>query len=175
MCIRPLQVNATMSETIQLHQTNLEATDSMAQFESPDGDAICASYVSRQVADELGEYAEVTVSDEADVTAELDGVSGSGTGNYAIYETAGGAVTGLYVSHEALESLHDGEPTPENAPDSIGLVFAASDEESWEAANEDDEASEEEIEGLLGGDDSGESSDEEEVEISDEELSLVEE
>jgi len=148
-----------MSETIPLRQQNLEATEKMAQFESPDGDAICASYVDRSVADQLGEFAEVTVSEEADVNANLSKT----TANYAVYETPSGAVTGLYISHDTLEEMGE-----EEAPESVGLAFAPSTEEEWEEAEEVDE---DEVDGLLAGSD--ESDEEEEVEISDEELDLV--
>jgi hypothetical protein len=151
-----------MSQTIQLRQQNLDATEKMAQFESPDGDAICASYIDRSVADQLGEFAEVTISEDADVMAELD----NETTNYAVYETPGGAVTGLYISRDTLaEMAEDGD-----VPESIGLSFAPSSEDEWEEAEEVDE---DEVSGLLA--DSEESDDdEEEVEISDEELDLVE-
>jgi len=154
-----------MSQTIEVRQQNLDATDSMAQFESPDSEDVCASYLSRNVADSLGEFATLTISDEAQVTAERQ----KETANYAVYETAGGAVTGLYIARELL--VNDEDETPE----SIGLEFAESDEESFEEAQaEREEEAEEEAEGLLA--DSSDDSDdeaEEEVEISDEELDLT--
>jgi hypothetical protein len=168
--------------TVELRQTNTEDTDSMAQFESPEGDAICASYIDRQVADQLGEYASLTISDEAEVAANLSNISGSGSGNYAVFETPGGAVTGLYISHDTwadalgTEVERDDDDNVVNAPESLGLEFSPSDEDSFEAATS---APDEEVEGLLaGGDGSDEqeaddSDDEEEVEISDEELGLV--
>jgi hypothetical protein len=154
-----------MSETtIQLRQTNLEETDNMAQFESPDGDAICASYVSRKVADQLGEYAQVTISDDAAVMADRTGFSGADDdGNYATFETPSGAVTGLYVARDEFD---------DEAPESIGLQFEQSNEDEFDEAAGVDE---DEVEGLLA--DSSESDDEEdeqEVEITDEELELVE-
>ncbi len=152
-----------MSQNIEVRQQNLDATDSMAQFESPDSEDVCASYLSRNVADELGEFANLTISDEAEVTAERQ----KETANYAVYETAGGAVTGLYISHDVF----DGDESPE----SIGLEFAESDEEAFEEAQaEREEEAEDEAEGLLAdSDDTDDSDDEEEVEISDEELDLT--
>lgn len=156
-----------MSETtIELRQQNLDETDSMAQFESPDGEDVCASYVSRNVASELGEFASLTISDDADVTADRQ----KETTNYAVYETAGGAVTGLYVNSELLAD-DEGE-----TPESIGLQFSESDEESFEEARAAiEEEAEEEAEGLLADSDESDDSDDEgdEVEISDEELSLT--
>lgn len=151
--------------TIQLRQSNPEQTDKMAQFESPDGDAICASYVSREVAGELGEFAELTVSDEAAVTADRTGFSGSDdNGNYATYETPSGAVTGLYIARDEF---------PEEAPESIGLSFAPSSEDDFEESAGVDE---DEVEGLLADSDESaeEDSEKDEIEISDEELDLVE-
>lgn len=148
-----------MSQNIQLRQQNPEEEDKMAQFESPDGDAICASYVARSVAEQLGEYAQVTVSDDAEVTASLNKT----TTNYGVYETPGGAVTGLYVSHDALTSIHGGESDAENAPESIGLSFAPSSEDEWEEA---DTVDEDEVDGLLADSDD---SDEQEAEAEEEE------
>jgi hypothetical protein len=158
-----------MSQKIQLRQENPEETEKMAQFESPDGDAICASYIDRSVADQLGEYAEVTVSDEADVNATLSKT----TANYGVYETPGGAVTGLYISRDTLAEIAGDDEVPEN----IGLSFAPSSEDEFEEA---DAVDEDEIDGLLAGDSddsdddepSAEDEAEEMVEISDEELDL---
>ena len=151
-----------MSQNIEVRQQNLDETDSMAQFESPNSDDVCASYLSRNVADQIGEYATLTISEDAEVTAERQ----KETSNYAVYETAGGHVTGLYLSRD----LFDGDESPE----SIGLTFFESDQESFEYAQaERNEEAEEEAEGLLAGSDDTDDSDEEEVEISDEELDLA--
>jgi len=155
----PLTTNATMNETIQLRQQNLDATEKMAQFESPDGDDICASYVDRSVADQLGEFAEVTITDDAEVSADLTNT----TANYAVYETPSGAVTGLYISKDVFDA---------DAPESIGLSFAPSTEEEWGEAEEVDEN---EVEGLLSdSDESDEDEAEDIVEIEDEDLDLPE-
>lgn len=153
-----------MSQTnIEVRQENPDETENMAQFESPDSEDVCASYISRNVADELGEYATLTISSNADVTATRQKT----TTNYAVYETPGGAVTGLYVSREVLTEDDD------DAPESIGIEFSESDEESFEEAIEEiQEEAEEEAEGLLA-DSSDDEDDEEEVEISDEELELT--
>ena len=153
-----------MSQTIEVRQQNLDATDSMAQFESPDSEDVCASYLSRNVADSLGEFATLTITDEAEVTAERQ----KETANYAVYETAGGAVTGLYIARELLAD-DEGE-----TPESIGLEFAESDEETFEEAQaEREEEAADEAEGLLADSGDDDSDDEEEVEITDEELELT--
>lgn len=162
MYIAPLHLNATMSETtIQLREQNPEETDKMAQYESPNEEAVCASYIARAVADRLGEFAALTIDDDAEVEAELQKT----TQRYAVYETPGGGVTGLYVN---LDNFED------EAPETAGLQFSPSDEDSWEDAMEDvEEEAEEEAEALVAGE-SDDSDDEEEVEISDEEVGLVE-
>lgn len=153
---------------IQLREQNPDETDKMAQFESPDGDAICASYIDRDVADQLGEYAEVTVAEagEEEVSANLSKT----TTNYGVYETPGGHVTGLYVTRDVLDDMAGDE---EEAPESISLVFSPSDEDAFESAREAiQEEAENEAEGLIAGD-SDDEEEEEAVEISDEELNLV--
>lgn len=153
-----------MSQTIEVRQQNLDATDSMAQFESPDSEDVCASYLSRNVADSLGEFATLTISDEAQVTAERQ----KETANYAVYETAGGAVTGLYIARELL--VNDEDETPE----SIGLEFDESDEETFEEAQaEREEEAADEANALLASSDESDGDDEEEVGITDEELDLT--
>lgn len=173
----PLYPIATMSETIQIRQKNPEESDNMAKLTDADGDVY--GYLSRQVSDELGEYMSMTVSEEADVTASLDGVTGNGSGNFATFETPGGAVVGLGISLDVLEGVlgftveRDGDDVVQNAPESVGLSFASSTEEDFE---ESEQADEEEVAALVGGSDSDESEDEseEEVEISDEELKITE-
>ena len=164
-----------MTDTIELRQENPEETENMAKLEEPDNDVY--GYLSRGAADQLGEYVSLTLSEEADVEAQFDGVTGSGTGNYARFETPGGAVTGLGIHNDVWSSVlgveaernDDGEVT--NAPESIGLSFASSDEEAYEEAQTADE---DEVAALIaGGDDSEEEDEAEEVGIDDEEIGLV--
>lgn len=170
-----------MSETtIQLRQENPEETDKMAKVEHPDTDVY--GYLSRKVADQLGEYFELTLSDDADVMAELDGVTGSGSGNYATFETPGGAIVGFGIHNDLWSEVlgeeveRDGDDNVTNAPESIGMKFSASSEEAYEDAQEADE---EEVAGLIA--ESNENSEDESddeaevVEISDEELDIVDE
>lgn len=146
--------------TIEVRQENPEESENMAQYESPNGETVCASYISRNVAESLGEFATLTITDEAEAEASLQKT----TTNYGVYETSNGAVTGLYV---ALDEFEDRE-----APDTIGLKFSESNEETFEEAQEEiAEDEEEEAEALLADSDE---SDEEEIEISDEELALTE-
>lgn len=146
-----------MSQTIQLRQSNPDEEEKMAKLEEPDNDVY--GYLSREVADQVGEFMEVDISEEAAVEATLD----KETKNFGVYKTSGGAIVGFGVQKDILESVTDTEEPPE----SIGLAFSPSTEEDYEEAESVDE---DEIEGLLSGDDS----EEEEIEISDEELDLVE-
>lgn len=164
-----------MSESIQVRQENPEEEEKMAKLQHPDTDVY--GYVSREVADQLGEYMELTISEDEGQMAELDGVTGSGSGNYATFDTPGGAIVGLGIHNDVWSDVFDREVERDednnvtNAPESVGLQFAPSTEEDYESAEEVDE---EEIEALVAG--SGESeteTQEEEVEISDEELNLV--
>lgn len=136
--------------TLNVRQENPEETDSMASLEEPDNDVY--GYLSRKVSGQLGEFMEVTISQEADVTATLDGVTGKGSGNYARYETPGGAIVGFGISLDVLADVfdisieRDDDDIVQNAPESVGLTFAQSTEEEYEDAQEADE---EEVDGLL--------------------------
>lgn len=165
-----------MSETIQLRQKNPDESDKMAKLDTPDGDLY--GYLSREVADQLGEFMELTISEDEGQMAELDGVTGSGTGNYATFDTPGGAIVGLGIHNDLWSDVFDTEIERDeddnvtNAPESVGLLFASSTEDDYEAAEEVDE---EEIEALVAGGSEEEETEEETVEISDEELALVDE
>jgi hypothetical protein len=169
-----------MSETIQLRQKNPEESENMANLESVDNDVY--GYLSRKVAGRLGEYFEVTISDEEGTEVPADGVTGSGSGNYVTFESAGGNIVGFGVSLDVIEDVfgitieRDEDDNVQNAPESVHMQFAPSSEEDYEAA---DEADEEEADALVAGTDDSddESADESEeaeelVEISDEELEL---
>lgn len=162
-----------MSETVQLRQDG-EPSENTTQYESPDTggtQAVCAFYLANQVAEQFAEHIELEVSEEGDVEATFDKVTGKNDdGNYAVYSTAGGAITSLYLSHDLWSSVTGEDPDPENAPESVGVVIRASDEDAFEDAEGVDE---EEVEALVGGESDGDESDEEEVEISDEEVGLV--
>lgn len=171
-----------MSETtIQIRKENPDETDKMAKIEHPDTDVY--GYISRKVADQLGEYLALTLSEEADVMAELDGVTGSGSGNYATFETPGGAIVGFGVHNDLWSEVfdtsveRDGDDNVTNAPEAIGMTLSTSDEDAYEDAQEADE---EEVEGLIaedgaGSEDESDESEDEVVEISDEELDIVDE
>ena len=152
-----------MSETLEIGADS--STENYTVYESADSDTIVGMYVSNGAADDIGEYGSLTVSDEGGVTASLNKT----TTNYATFETAGGAISGMYVSHDLLAELFDGYDSDEGVAE-ISLIIEPSTEDAFEAEQGVDEAEEE---SLVAG--SGDGSDEEEVvEISDEEVGLVE-
>jgi len=117
-------------------------------------------------AEQAGRYVEVTLDSDGD-DVELEKVT-SATGRYA---TPGAAVRHIYISHDVLEEL-GGEPGDEefDAPDTLGLSVAPSDEEAFEESRETPEEATDEAEGLLAG-----AQDEDAVEVEEDETSDEEE
>jgi len=151
-----------MSETLEIGADS--STENYTVYESADGDTIVGMYVSNGAADDIGEYGSLTVSAEGGVTASLNKT----TTNYATFETAGGAISGMYVSHDLLADLFDEYDSDEGVAE-ISLIIEPSTEDAFEA----EQVVDEEEEGLVEGSDDG-SDEEEVVEISDEEVGLVE-
>lgn len=154
----------TEARDSKFDQPDKEGSIQTASDESGDTDVY--GKVTRSVADQLGEFFSVTVTDDEDaVRANLVG----DTKNFGKFETPNRAAYGVGISRSILEDL-----TGEELPESIGLTFAPSSEEAYEEALEElDESTEEEAEALIAGGDSDEGDEEEEVEVSDEELNLV--
>lgn len=152
-----------MSEIeVELRQQNPEETDNMAQYESPDSEDVCASYISRNVSEQLGEYATLRIADDAKVSVDRT----SDTKNYGVYDSPAEVLTGMYISHDLFD---------DEAPESINIALSPSDEEAFEDAGDDSEARAQEAEALVSGSESDDSDEgEQEVEISDEELGLTE-
>ena len=151
-----------MSETLEIGADS--STENYTVYESADGDTIVGMYVSNGAADDIGEYGSLTVSAEGGVTASLNKT----TTNYATFETAGGAISGMYVSHDLLAELFDEYDSDEGVAE-ISLTI----ESSTEDAFEEERVDEVEEESIVAGSDDG-SDEEEVVEISDEEVGLVE-
>lgn len=126
--------NDTMAIDAQLQQIT---SGGKAEYASADvaTQLICTSYLRVPDDRDPAEYTSFDLFvDEPTTTLQRVGFSGSDDdGNYAIYESEGGAVTGLYLHR----SIFDGE-----APDEIGMSLSGSSEEAFnEAENEaDDEA-----------------------------------
>lgn len=131
-----------------------EDTEGSIQTASDEmGDTDLYGVISRAVAEQLGEYFNVTVSDEAAVTASRTGE----TKNFGKFETPNRAAYGIGINRSVLEDV-----TGEELPDEVGLTFAPSTQEAYEAELEElDESAEEEAEALVAGtDDSDETEDE---------------
>lgn len=184
----------TQDNTIQVTQDN--STENYEVYESADGDTIVGMYVESSIAEQLGEFAAVTISDAESADENATAEKKKDTSNYGVFELPP-AVTGMYVSHDALDS-EESEEGDREAPESVGLSLAPSDEETFEnslpdvdeqadalvSGDESDESeeesepsAEEQAEALVSGDDSDESqsaseTENEEVEISDEEVGL---
>ena len=152
-----METTMTEANTIEVAQDN--STENYEVYESADGDTIVGMYVESGIAETLGEFASVTISDADDADESATADKNKDTSNYGVYELPP-AITGMYVSHDALES----EETDDGfeAPDSIGLALAPSDEETFEASLPD---LDDQSDALISGDDS----DEEESEPSAEE------
>lgn len=166
-----------MSETVQLRQASDDNSGNTTEYESPDigTQAICAMYLANEIASQFDEFIEVELSESAVVNATLDNVSNKGSGNYAVFSTPGDSITSLYVSHDTWTEVFDEEVETDedgnvlNAPESIGVSIDTSDGESFESIG----ASEDEADALIAGS-ASDDSEEESVEVSDEEVGLVE-
>jgi hypothetical protein len=146
-------------------ESDTEGSIQTASDESGDTDVY--GVISQAVAEQLGEFFEVTVTDSDDVVqAELTGE----TKNFGKFETPNGAAYGIGIRRDILEDV-----TGEELPESVGMQFSSSDEAAYEDALEAiDESEEEEAAALVADSDESEDDEEEEVEITDEELDLVE-
>jgi len=141
--------------SVQLRQVDgSKETGNTTEYESPDSagqQAVCAFYLADSIVAEIdSEYLELTVAPvgEGALDASFDNVTGSNDdGNYAVYSTTGGAISGAYLSHELLsDEVTSLDPDPENAPESVAVSIEPSDESSFEEA---DEVDQDEAEALL--------------------------
>ena len=161
-----------MSQTIQIRQQNPDETENMAKLDS---EADVYGYLSRHLADQLGEYIAVELSQDDGTEVPADGVTGSGSGNYVTFETSGGNIVGFGIHLDILEDVlgftveRDDEGNVTNAPESVNMAFSPSTEDEYEDAASADE---DEAEALIAGDtdDSDEEDDEPEQEAEAEEL-----
>jgi len=168
-----------MSQTIQIRQQNPDETENMAKLDS---EADVYGYLSRHLADQLGEYIAVTLSQDDGTEVPADGVTGSGSGNYVTFETSGGNIVGFGIHLDILEDVlgftveRDDEGNVQNAPESVNMAFSPSTEDEYEDAASADE---DEAEALIAGSTDDEDDEpeqeaeaEELVEIEDDELDL---
>ena len=167
-------VAMTENDTVQVAADGESKNNTI--YESADGgDSVTGLYIPDEAAEQVGEFAEVAIDSGEGETVEKT----KDTKSYGVYESD--LVTTGYFGHGFIgsEENEDGEPS---APEELTIVLSASDEESFEEAAESggedaeaDDSSESDPSTLVASSDeeSGES-DEEEVEVSDEEVGLVE-
>lgn len=172
-----------MSQTIQIRQQNPDETENMAKLDS---EADVYGYLSRHLADQLGEYIAVELSQDDGTEVPADGVTGSGSGNYVTFETSGGNIVGFGIHLDILEDVlgftveRDDEGNVTNAHESVNMAFSPSTEDEYEDAASADE---DEAEALIAGGSASDEADEEDatdeeaeaeelVEIDDDELDI---
>lgn len=164
------------NETIEMRQVSESGDYTVYDGPTVAGvQALKGLAVIDSAAEKLGDYMTVELSDEAEVTLVPEKFTGA-TGRYA---TEGGAIRHAYFHPSVLEPFgfeqtegEDGEQEV-TLPESIGITLSPSSEDAYEASVEEAQAdAEDEAEGLVSGDSEADS-DEETVEISDEEAGLV--
>lgn len=138
-----------MSDETQTTTVNAQLQDTTSagkgQYASPDvgTQTICTAYLQTPEGRDPDEFlAFVLFAEDAATTLQRTGFSGSDEdGNYAIYESESGAITGFYVHRDTFEG---------EAPEEIPLSLAeASEEDFEEAKNSVEEAVENEAEELF--------------------------
>lgn len=138
--------NQTDSQTVVAQR---ERTTSAGKFQyaSPETDpqTICTSYLHVPEGEEPAEYLAFEFGGDSDVTLYRSGFSGSDDeGNYAIYETEGGMIEGLYVHRDTFEG---------EAPEEVSFDLIEADESDFEEQAEEarglTEAQQEEAAALL--------------------------
>lgn len=144
-----LSIAMAESTTIQAEQS--KTTENYAVYDSPDGDEqqeMVGTYITESVAEELGEYVEVELSE-----GEGDGLSltqDKSTSSFEVFSSEADAVEAAYISHEVLDSIEA------DADSTLNMVARSSYEKDFEQALEAQTVSEDETEqeadALLAGD-----------------------
>jgi hypothetical protein len=146
-------------------------TENYAVYESADGESVVGFYVAEGAAEQVGQFATLTVGAEDGIEATKK----KDTASYGVFE-AQPTVTGMYVSHDVLGSEESEEDGP-TAPETTSILLDASDEDSFEEAEQAAAQDEEQEAALVGesqdSDEEESETDEEEAEIPDEEIGLV--
>lgn len=152
--------------------TLAKTTENYAVYESAEvggSQALTGTYVHLAAFDgDAPDFIEVRVGDDeaAPLAKKKD------TTNYGVYETEGGAISGMYVSHDSIDSP-EGDEGDREAPEDLAISLAPATEDDFEEAQDEaEEAIEEEASALLG--DAG-SDDEVEVSTEEEAADLMEE
>jgi hypothetical protein len=139
------------STTIQAEQS--KTTERYAVYDSPDGDEqqkMVGTYITEEVADQLGEYIEVEVSEGEGEGLSL--TSDKETASFVVFSSEADAVEATYISNEVLESIGA------DADSTLDVLARSSSEEAFndalEAQTISEDETEQEADALLAGDDS---------------------
>lgn len=175
----------TESESTTVEMQRSKSTENYGVYDAPEegdnADAIVGTYIAEEAAGSLGEFASLTVFGSADsggLSLSLD----KETASYGVYSDDADAVEASYISHEVLAQVTDQSADSDSyeVPDTIGMSAESSDEDSFQASADNSAEREAAANALLASDDdsdesgTGDSAEEEEVEISDEEIGLAE-
>lgn len=132
-------MSETDSTTIQLAQS--KTTENYGVYDSPDGDdqqEMVGTYITNEVADQLGEFieAELSVGESGGLSLTAD----KETSSFVVFSSEADAVEAAYISHEVLERIGaDAEST-------LDMQARESSESEFEAALDEQTVSEDETE-----------------------------
>jgi len=162
--------------TIQVEQS--KSTERYAVYDSPNGDdpqEMVGTYITKDVADQLGEFVEVELSEGEGEGEGLTLTSDKETASFVVFSSEADAVEASYISHEVLDEIGA------NADSTLDMLARPSSEEAFNDALDAQTISEEETEqeanALLAGssdDSEKEQEQEQEQEQADEEPSAEE-
>ena len=130
--------NTTIVAELAKTTTNYAVYESAEVAGSQDLTGMYVSLATFGDSDPLG-FIEVEVADEESLPVSL--TKNKDTKSFGVYESASGAISGMYVSHDVLGS-EDGEDSPV-APDERGISITPANEDDFEESKESEELEEE--------------------------------
>lgn len=135
--------------TVQAAQS--KTTSNYAVYDSPDGDDtqdLVGTYITTEVAEQLGEYISLDISVASDDPDGLVLSRDKETSSYGVYSSEADAVESAYISHELLDRIGARDE------DRLNVVAHTSDEAAFDEAlaeqTTDEEATAAEADALLG-------------------------
>lgn len=164
-----------MTELASIVAELAKTTENYAVFESAEvggSQDLTGMYVSLAAFGEEPEaFIEVEVGEEGPVTLTKN----KDTASFGNYESESGAVSGIYISHDVLES-EESEEGDRVAPDTLGISISPATEEDFEQSQQSEEL-EDEADALLGdaGTDGVDAEETEETTVEDEAEELLNE
>jgi len=149
-----------MPETIELRGENPENTDGRIEYESPEEEDVPAMWAEREVAEQIGEFASLSVEEESNVNANLS----RETSGYGVYDTPNEFITGLYISRDILSEISGDE-----VPDSVGISISPSTQDAWDDVQPDQDEDDAEVDALIADDGSDDQDDDDDEAVVDDE------